>query len=597
MALGFFFIGLNLCGQGRTYSDSLEALYSAGNYRVEEKLNILRELAINHPNTERKLFFSEQLIEAARPLDSIDYLFQGLLEKGNALRLKGDLTHALENYFEGNRIIKKDKPGARLGVLNTVIADVYSIMDNHANAVKYYQNAIGILRQVGDSSNMAAALLNAGDEYITINKWDSALIYTEEAALVFEKINSPMGEAYSLGNLGMIYAQIGDNRQAEHDMNTAITLLEGMDEYYPIAVYLTYIADIYLGKGDIKTALSYALRSRELAYRYGLKEQVSEANLKLSLIYEKAGKAVESLQYYKDHIAYKDSVKNIASVQQMADLRTDFEISKKQIEVDLLNQQKKNQQIIVIATIIALVLLSLLLLGIYRRNLFIRKTSQIIRLEQDRSENLLLNILPKETAEELKQRGKVQARRFESATVLFADFKGFTHYADGLSPEKLVESIDFYFSKFDQIMERYGLEKIKTIGDAYMCAGGLPFPTGDHACKVVQAALDMVTFVDATKNQDAGAPCFEVRIGINTGTLVAGVVGTKKFAYDIWGDTVNIASRMESNSEPGKINISESTYALIKDRYHCEYRGEMEVKNKGMMKMYFVTGNVDASKQ
>ena len=146
-------------------------------------------------------------------------------------------------------------------------------------------------------------------------------------------------------------------------------------------------------------------------------------------------------------------------------------------------------------------------------------------------------------------------------------------------------------------MERYGLEKIKTIGDAYMCAGGLPFPTGDHACKVVQAALDMVTFVDATKNQDAGAPCFEVRIGINTGTLVAGVVGTKKFAYDIWGDTVNIASRMESNSEPGKINISESTYALIKDRYHCEYRGEMEVKNKGMMKMYFVTGNVDASKQ
>jgi len=200
-----------------------------------------------------------------------------------------------------------------------------------------------------------------------------------------------------------------------------------------------------------------------------------------------------------------------------------------------------------------------------------------------------LNILPEETAEELKQNGKVQAKKFDSVTVLFTDFEGFTNFAENLSPEKLVESVDFYFSKFDEIMEKYDLEKIKTVGDSYMCAGGLPFPTEDHAQKMVQAGFEIAAFVkEAKKTNDKDQTRFDIRIGINTGPVVAGVVGTKKFSYDIWGDTVNIASRMESNSEPGKINISENTYELIKDTFDCEYRGKIKAKNRGMMKMYFV---------
>jgi class 3 adenylate cyclase len=188
----------------------------------------------------------------------------------------------------------------------------------------------------------------------------------------------------------------------------------------------------------------------------------------------------------------------------------------------------------------------------------------------------------------------VQAKKFESVTVLFTDFKGFTHYAHNLSPEELVRSVDYYFSKFDEIMDKYGMEKIKTIGDAYMCAGGLPFPSEDHPIKMIEAAFEIAQFIDESKKLSNGnITHFDVRIGINTGPVVAGVVGIKKFAYDIWGDTVNVASRMESKSEPGRINISENTYKLVKDDFQCEYRGEIDVKNKGMMKMYFVNKQIN----
>ncbi len=333
-----------------------------------------------------------------------------------------------------------------------------------------------------------------------------------------------------------------------------------------------------------------ALKEKRLAIEQkvdelGLKEQISDAYLKLSELYEKKGNAVESLTYYKKHITFKDSVQNITAVQNMAEQ----EDARRRIELNLAAQRNKNQRNISIGIAIALFLIGLLALGLYRRNRFIRKTKQIIEKEKDRSDNLLLNILPQETADELKENGRVVAKKFESVTVLFTDFKGFTHYSENLDPEKLVETIGFYFTKFDDIMEKYGLEKIKTIGDSYMCAGGLPYPTKDHAPKMVQAAFEIIAFVDETKkNATAEQIHFDIRVGINTGPIVAGVVGSKKFSYDIWGDTVNVASRMESMSEPGKINISKSTYELIKSDFDCEYRGEIEAKNRGKVKMYYV---------
>ncbi len=223
--------------------------------------------------------------------------------------------------------------------------------------------------------------------------------------------------------------------------------------------------------------------------------------------------------------------------------------------------------------------------------------NEVIEAEKQKSENLLLNILPEEISAELKATGKTKAHSYETATVMFADFVNFTLIGEKLSPEELVLTIGAYFETFDIIIEKYGIEKIKTVGDAYICAAGLPIPTTDNALVMIQVAFD---FLEAMKELSAhrrmnGQEIFEVRIGINTGPLVAGVVGIKKFAYDIWGDTVNTAARMQEMGLPNRINISGSTYELVKNEFDCEYRGKIEAKNKGQIDMYFINkGNIDA---
>jgi len=214
----------------------------------------------------------------------------------------------------------------------------------------------------------------------------------------------------------------------------------------------------------------------------------------------------------------------------------------------------------------------------------------IIREEQQRSENLLLNILPSLVADELKAKGRTNARYFEDVSVLFADFVGFSRIAEVLSPQQLVNELDTCFQAFDDIINKYGLEKIKTIGDAYMCAGGLPDGGGSMLRNMVLAAKEMQMWLfewNATRDK-LGQPRFDARIGIHRGPVVAGVVGSKKFAFDIWGDTVNIAARVEQAGEGGKINISGEAFLLVKEYFPCQYRGKIAVKNKGEIDMYYV---------
>lgn len=222
----------------------------------------------------------------------------------------------------------------------------------------------------------------------------------------------------------------------------------------------------------------------------------------------------------------------------------------------------------------------------------LQSTIELVQKERKKSDVLLLNILPEETAAELKETGQATPKHYELVSVLFTDFKGFTSIAENLSPEEVIKELDTCFLAFDEICDRYKLEKIKTIGDSYMCAGGLPMTNKTNPIDAVNAALEIQAWMQSWKEdkEARGLEAWEIRMGIHSGPVVAGVVGKNKFAYDIWGDTVNLASRMESSGEPGKINISGKTYELVKDHFQCSYRGKVQAKNKGEVAMYFVEG-------
>ncbi len=216
----------------------------------------------------------------------------------------------------------------------------------------------------------------------------------------------------------------------------------------------------------------------------------------------------------------------------------------------------------------------------------VRERTRELQEEKDKTDELIHNILPAQAVLELKDKGFVEPRQFESVTILFTDFKDFTSKASNLPPDQLVDELNKIFLEFDNIVEEYGLEKLKTIGDAYMAASGLPQITNDHAERVIKAALKMQEFIKS--HHMFFRVKWQMRAGVHTGNVVAGVVGKKKFTYDIWGDTVNIASRMESSGVPGFVNISATTYELIKDKFVCQYRGKVEAKGKGKMDMYLV---------
>ncbi len=224
-------------------------------------------------------------------------------------------------------------------------------------------------------------------------------------------------------------------------------------------------------------------------------------------------------------------------------------------------------------------------------NLVEKRTEQLEK-EKQKSDELLLNILPEEVATELKEKGRATARRFEEVSVLFTDFVDFTVHSEMMSPEQLVSEIDKCYRAFDDIVSKYNIEKVKTIGDSYMAVSGLPEVDPDHAYKIVQVALEIRDYI---RDYNKRGGLFKIRLGIHSGSVIAGIVGSKKFAYDIWGDTVNTAARMEQNSETDKVNISQTTYALIEGKFKCTYRGEVEAKNKGLMRMYYAEPLDDGS--
>lgn len=250
--------------------------------------------------------------------------------------------------------------------------------------------------------------------------------------------------------------------------------------------------------------------------------------------------------------------------------------------------------VFVLISILPFVIYRYLKIGFSRRQelleQMINKKTEDMMLEKGKTDALLENVLPKVTADEIKLTGRAAKVKYNFVTVLFSDIQGFTQIAEEMNPEVLIDELDRFFFHFDSVVEKYGIEKIKTIGDAYMCAGGLPQKNRTNPVEVILAALEMQEYMKKLKEQSElqGMKYWDIRIGIHTGTVVAGVVGQKKLSYDIWGDTVNTASRMESSGEAGKVNISGTTYEFVKDFFVCQHRGRMPVKYKGELDMHFV---------
>jgi class 3 adenylate cyclase len=297
----------------------------------------------------------------------------------------------------------------------------------------------------------------------------------------------------------------------------------------------------------------------------------------------------------------KDTLFNAETDDKIKGLQFTYEMDKKQSEIDLLTKDKQLQEISLQkqrfaknAFLVGLLLILIITFIIFRNYLAKVKINKILDHQKEEIEKLLLNILPKKIAKELQEQGTAKSRDYESVTVLFTDFKDFTQLSANLTPVELVTELNDYFTAFDDIVEKYNLEKIKTIGDSYMCAGGLPAKNNTHPFDIVRAAIEMQKYAhERNKLRESEAKTkWELRAGIHTGPVMAGVVGKKKYAYDIWGSTVNVASRMETAGEPGKVNISEDTFKLVKDKFKCHHRGKVSAKNVGEIDMYFVESEI-----
>ena len=386
---------------------------------------------------------------------------------------------------------------------------------------------------------------------------DSALFYFKKAEVLMPAESNKVKVSQFYYRFGQFLRRQRRKGEAIEKFHTAYDIAKEVPYFDLMLLSSHELERLYYGMGDYQDAYLYSVTTRNLG------DSINDMSRKEQMI-----------------------INGINREQQVRDKVNE----EQKRESERMIRQKKTERNMMAVFVAFLFILSFVIFRNYR----IQKKSNI-RLDQEkkRSESLLLNILPGETAEELKQTGKAKAKYFAEVTVMFTDFKDFTQASEKMKADELVEEIHFYFSEFDRIVSRYGIEKIKTIGDSYMCVGGLPVCNDSHAKDVVNCAMELQEFMEVQKilRSHSGKTWFELRIGIHTGPVVAGIVGTRKFAYDIWGDTVNTASRMETSGEPGKVNISGATYEKVKDYFSCTYRGKVQAKHKGLVDMYFANLN------
>ena len=512
---------------------------------------------------------------------------QGMAEAsaniGIAFRNQSQYDSALHYLLNALKINKQNQVPDRVAANLNSMGSVYYFQNNPTKAKELYQQALDIFEKSGNALGRAASYMGLG--VVHKPEPDKALAYYFKASAIYDQTGNNAEKAQNLNNIGNIYRATDDKPKALQYFVRASEINRLIGNQQSLVVNLINIGEIYQQDKAYKQAENYLGEAIKVAISANLKLASAQGYRRLVELYKAQGKFELALEYLDKAVENEQAIYNDEKSRQISKLETLYETKQQQQENDALKLVNQRQQIAVVAGAVVLSLLGMLALVFFRGREKMRRVSQL-------SDKLLANILPEEVAAELKQMGKSIPRSYERVTVLFTDLRGFTQLAESLSPWELVQELDHCFLAFDEILEKFGLEKIKTLGDGYLCAGGVPVPNDTNPGDAVRAGLGMQDFMRLWNQERAMAnqPLLELRVGIHTGRLVAGVVGKHKFAYDIWGDTVNLASRMESSGETGRVNISGATYALIKTDFVCTHRGKIHAKNKGEIDMYFVLG-------
>ncbi len=532
-------------------------------------------------------------------------MYDSIGDKANVARLYSNLGAVYESQSDDPKALeynlKSKKVAEEIGdtvrqltAINNIA--VLYIKKRHTldKSLQYSFEALELARKINDKYSISTILTNIGENYFQQGKDTLALEYFLNAIKSYED-SASMPEA--LRNIGKVHESRGDLVTAETYQRQALAIADKINSKRDVTTALLSLANTYQKKGELTKALEAFDRARELGEDIGVPEELKIAYTGLADIHSKLKNYKKAYEYQALLTEVKDTLYNIDYQQKMSGQLFAYEIDKKQSQITILNKDKELQEIDLQkekfaknAFLVGLILIFFIAFIIFRNYRAKVKTNKILDRQKVEIENLLLNILPEEVAQELKTDGHSTPRYYESVSVLFTDFKGFTTIAEGMTPNELVAELNDFFVAFDDIIEKNHLEKIKTIGDAYMCAGGIPTSNTTHPFDIIRAGLQIQEFMNEHNRLriEKGLPVWGLRVGVHTGPVTAGVVGRKKYAYDIWGNAVNIASRMESNGEVGRVNISEATYALVKDEFNCEHRGKISAKNIGEIDMYFV---------
>ena len=496
---------------------------------------------------------------------------------GNVYASLSDYPKALEYYFKALKQLEELGDKKSVAIYTSNIGSIYKFQSDYPKALEYYFKALKMDEEIGNKSGINGLSLNIGATYIEQKNYTMGIEYNQKALKMAEEMGDKHTVAGSLCNIGEAYISIIEDTSAKSNKVTGNAEL-AVNKYQPNGA-------IPKGKAALlSSAIDYIQRSLLVCKEINDLDFMEECYANLAEAYKLKGDYKKAMEYADNGRAIKDSVFSKQNSDKIAKLENDRKqygdslkaVAAKRV-ADIKAQHQRNYEYIGAGVIVLLIGFTFLL----------TRNNKLLGKEKKQSDTLLLNILPEEVASQLKKTGTAAARQFDDVTVLFTDFVNFTSAGERMSPQALIDELNTCFKAFDEITGRHNVEKIKTIGDAYLAVAGLPTTDPRHAENVVRAAIDINAFMQDRLSK-LGERTFDIRIGIHSGSVVAGIVGLKKFAYDIWGDTVNTAARMEQNSEAGKINISQTTYELVKDKFTCEYRGEIDAKGKGQLKMYYI---------